>query len=192
MTKILALLNLFKFGRFLISNVSALKRMAIYAAIATAVGVGAYYWHTHKVEEALQVQRKVILIEQERKYADLLVLNQMATDEINRRAAENERKKNEEILRVTRSLNTTIAGLRDRATRAEQSAKSGDSNSDSTARVTSMCTGAELARDDAEFLARYSAGAERMRVELIALDNKYRIVYEELQKLKKGNSDAVK
>ena len=77
------------------------------------------------------------------------------------------RDKNAQIAATTRRLNNTIAGLRTRPERPTSS---------QMPTTTSSCfglSGAELARGDGEFLARYSADAAKLRAALKQCETQY-------------------
>ena len=169
MTKILMLINLLKWVdvlSFLKNLIPQGKRILIYAAILAAVVGAGYYWHKSEINHALEMQAKVLVIQHQQELNNLIAITQAATDELNTRNAENERKRNEEIRRITATHGSIVAGLRDRASRAEQIANSNTSNT-SDSGTSSVCTGAELSREDSEFLAGEAARAEQLRSELI-------------------------
>ena len=64
-------------------------------------------------------------------------------------------KKNAQIKNINSQLNATVSELRKRPSRIEFS-----SNSSSNASNTSPCTGAQLSREDGEFLAGEAARAQ--------------------------------
>lgn len=85
-------------------------------------------------------------------------------------ADEYERQKREEIDRLTDKHRALVDSLRQRAARPANSnvpAVAGNAQS------TPVCTGAELHREDAEFLAGEAARADRLRTELEACYQQY-------------------
>lgn len=86
--------------------------------------------------------------------------------------------KQDEIKNLDTQYSTLVSSLRNRATRAEAS-KAGSSTASNT---TGSCTGAQLYRDDAEFLAGYARQAEGVRIER----DYYYGRYEEARKLLSG------
>ena len=69
---------------------------------------------------------------------------------------------NAQIATLNRSLAAAVAGLSNRPARPDASGVPGDTAAGSSP----GCTGAQLYRPDGEFLARESARAERLRLEL--------------------------
>jgi hypothetical protein len=78
-------------------------------------------------------------------------------------AASIERKKNARISSLERSLGIALNGLRHRPERAP--AAGGGASVSAPPETAGGCTGAELARPDAEFLIRYAARAHRLQHE---------------------------
>lgn len=81
--------------------------------------------------------------------------------------------KNENFKKVERELRSLIDGLRKRASRNDPR-DTGDSEA---------CTGAELYREDGEFLAGEADRAERVRIERDYLWERYEEVRQQLEKL---------
>lgn len=77
--------------------------------------------------------------------------------------------KNNENTRLTARYESIIAGLRERPTERA----SGDSGLPSVATPGAGCTGAGLARPDAEFLAGYAADAARLQLALASCTGAY-------------------
>lgn len=72
------------------------------------------------------------------------------------------KEKDYEIGRIKRNYDSIVAGLRQRASRSDVKLSSGSGNSESG------CTGAQLSREDAEFLVGEAARADQLSAELIA------------------------
>lgn len=88
--------------------------------------------------------------------------------------AQTQEKRNVEIAAITRKLNGTIVGLRNRPERITPTS----SEVSSAPSACAGTTGAELAKGDGEFLARYAADAAKLDAEL----TKCEAAYNELRK----------
>jgi hypothetical protein len=103
-----------------------------------------------------------------------------ATDTLAAQKVQADKEKQDEVKATAAKYDTLVSSLRNRATRAEAS-KAGSS---AASGVVGSCTGAQLYRDDAEFLAGYAQQAEGVRIER----DYYYGQYESARKLLSGQN----
>lgn len=97
-------------------------------------------------ERAAMTQKALEAVQQAREKEAKLVI------EIEAQRREYEKK----VRSIASQLDSILAGVRERPDRSDSTALS------ETTTTNCVCTGAQLARRDAEFLARYAADAERL------------------------------
>lgn len=163
------------------------ERLAIYTVVGVLVVGIAGTWHTNRVERAVEAARSSLTQKYSTTYVEglessLKASNDLLADAIkSKESLENEKT-------TTRELHkSVVAGLQHRATRAESKASS---TNISASPVVQTCTGAELSREDAEFLAREAARADGVLAERDYYFSQYekaRLAVEKLNKETRGN-----
>lgn len=135
----------------------------IWAAVAVAVALAASHWKTYKIgQNDVRAEWTAEKLEQAEQSAKLQVDAAKATADLQTNADNNRRSKNAQIARLNADLAAAIAGLSERPARPG----AGDLPAPAAPGAATGCTGAQLYRPDAEFLARESARADRLLAEL--------------------------
>jgi hypothetical protein len=133
----------------------------IYLAIFVALTGGLGAVHVLLEKKAVSAATNAI----ELKYKDQLVqaLNAKAKSEsdLNAYKAQADKDKQDALTKVSASLTATISSLQQRPTRSDLNS----AVASAVASAKQACTGAELFREDAEFLAREAARADAVIVE---------------------------
>lgn len=131
---------------------------AIYDRGAESVQV---LWTAEKLETAQQSAKIA---------ADALKV----TSDLQASADKQRENSNAQIKALNATLGTALAGLSSRAPRP------GDGSLPASAGTGTGCTGAQLYRQDGEFLSRESARADRLRIQLASCETAYAEVAEKL------------
>lgn len=113
--------------------------------------------HAYDKYKAVEAARTSLVLKYEKKLSDAATAARNKEQQMQKDADANLEKKNEEIQDIDRKLNTALNELRKRPKRPTNPPK------DST--VAEACTGAKLYGEDAEFLAREAARADRILTE---------------------------
>lgn len=168
-----------------ISIIKGLFGWKLYLSIALIVAASFIIWHNSAIKDAKEVARQEVIAEYtiklERANQVVQYTITQSTIEIKNRTKAIEKEKKDEILNLDRKYNATIAGLQSRITRQEGNSNSRNtSNSEST----SACTGVQLYREDAEFLAREARLADEIRLELNSCYKQYDAVKDKLDSLR--------
>lgn len=135
------------------------ERLAIYTVIGVLLVGLAGTWHKNRVERAVEAARSSLVQNYSTTYVEGL---QSALEASNKLLADANKTKEEledEKTKLVSIHKSVVDGLRNRATRAESKAAS--TNITATP-IVQTCTGAELSREDAEFLAGESARADKV------------------------------
>lgn len=141
----------------------SLLNWRVWAAIALAVLLAGTHWKAY-VEGGKSVQAKwdADKVEQLEQTNKLQQEAAQATADLQAKADQLRRTKNAQIDRLNSELSAALDSLRDRPARPGAGDLPGNAGSGPAA----GCTGAELYRPDAQFLARLAAQAERLRADL--------------------------
>lgn len=135
--------------------------------------LGLHYWDRDvAVKQAVQSVKDKYEIE----YQDKALKAEEAANTLLNATLSDERKKHAELNDIINWQSTTIDGLRKRPTRSELNS--------AVAEARKACTGAELYREDGEFLTGEAARAERIRVERDHLYEQYERARQKLDALK--------
>lgn len=113
--------------------------------------------HTYDKYKAVQSAETSLQLKYEKRLSDAATAARNKEQQMQKDADANLEKKNEEIQDIDRKLNTALNELRKRPKRPANPTK------DST--VAEACTGTKLYGEDAEFLAREAARADRILTE---------------------------
>lgn len=135
----------------------------VLAVTALGAGLFGYTQGAKSVRAELDAYRAATAMAQEQLRADALARERTLQANANRLRKEMTNEKNR-LAAVQREL---VDGLSDRADRP------GDGSVSTTAGAAVGCTGAELARPDAEFLVGYAADAARLQLDLKACKAAY-------------------
>lgn len=164
-----------------------LERLAIYTVIGVLLVGLAGTWHKNRVEKAVEAARTSLTQKYSDEYVRGLESSLTASNQLLDDANKDKEKLQNEKIATSKLHESVVAGLRNRATRAESKAAS---TNISAAPVVQTCTGAELSREDAEFLAGEAARADRITKERDYYYNEYekaRLRVELLNKELRGN-----
>ena len=138
-------------------------------ALICLLGVGwyAYDWAYDRGADSVQRKWDSAKAAQDRASAKV-ALDALATTKSLQESADNERKaKNDQIDSLNRKLDSAIAGLRNRPSRASAVSVP------KSAGAGTLCTGAGLYREDGEFLAREFARAKALTIQLASCEADY-------------------
>jgi hypothetical protein len=152
------------------------------AAIFLAI-VCAYALHYFAEKKAVTAEHNAVVAMYMKQVADGQVAVQKAQSQLVFQKTQADLEKQNEVKNVDVQYSTLVSSLRTRATRAEAK----QAGSSSVTGSIGSCTGAQLYRDDAEFLAGFAKQAESVRIER----DYYYGRYEDARKLLSGQeSDA--
>ena len=149
---------------------TVLHKLAILAAVLGAL------WGLHALDKYYAIKEVNTSWEDKLKQANEKA--QLQEEFLANHFIEKDRLKDEKFKSVERSLNRTIDGLRKRANRPDRIVTITEGGE--------TCTGAQLYREDAEFLAREAARAERVRIERDDLYERYEEARIALERLNDG------
>jgi small-conductance mechanosensitive channel len=159
--------------------VSLIEKIIAVVAILAAL----YAVHYAVVKKAVHEEHEAVVKTYEDQVAVAQAGKLAAESQLVLQKTQADLEKQNEIKNLDTQYSTLVSSLRQRATRAEAS-KAG---SGAIASTNGSCTGAQLYRDDAEFLAGYAQQAEGVRIER----DYYYGRYEAARKLLSGQeSDA--
>ncbi len=155
------------------------------AAVAILM-LSAFGWHKYEVSKAVRAERAVLSAIHDLKLNELIDTYETALEEQREKSREAERdllqtsikeleKKDEKI----KTLNNHLAVLTHRL--QERNSRTDDSNNSGTA---GTCTGAQLYREDGQFLAREAARADRILTERDFYFNAYETARKKLLELR--------
>ena len=126
-----------------------------YKLIGAAVVLGLLVgWHYYDRSEAITAAETALIAKYDKVYQEKVLKAQEASNDLLAATIEDERVKNEALSDINAWQHATIISLQQRPTRAQLNS--------AVAEARKACTGAELYREDAEFLAREAARAERL------------------------------
>lgn len=135
-------------------------------ALVIALALAGTHWKAYTAgAKGVQAEWGAEKLTQAAQTLQLMADAQAATARLQAKADTQRRTKNAQIARLNADLSTALAGLSDRPAR--------DSAGSVPAHATPGdpapgCTGAQLYRDDSEFLARLAADADQLRIGLQA------------------------
>lgn len=151
---------------FALINPKAWAQLILVAVLAFA-GWYCYNWIYDRGVDTVQRKWDAAKSEQDRQSAKAAAAALEATNKL-QESAENQRKSyNAQISSINKSLDIALNGLRVRPSRPGPDSLPPDSGKGLG------CTGAELYRADGEFLARESARADRLRIQLESCEADY-------------------
>lgn len=153
---------------------SLIEKIVSVLAILAAL----YAFHYVAEKKAVKAEHDAVVKTYEDQVAVAQAGKQAAESQLLLQKTQADLEKQSEIKAVDTQYSALVSSLRKRATRAEAS-KAGSS---AIAGTIGSCTGAQLYRDDAEFLAGYAQQAEGVRIER----DYYYGRYEEARKLLGG------
>lgn len=136
----------------------------LWASLVVALGLAASHWKVYKVgqnEGALALNS--YKLEQSQQTLKLIEKRDAATQDLQDKSDLARKAKNEELARLSTDLDDALERLRSRPERPSE----GSVPSDTSACPAGGATGAQLFREDSEFLVRESARADRLRLDLI-------------------------
>lgn len=136
-----------------------LERLAIYTVIGVLLVGLAGTWHKNRVERAVEATRSSLTQNYSTTYVEGLEASLKASNKLLAASIKEKETLENEKTSITSQHKSVVAGLQHRATRAET--KLASTNITATP-VVQTCTGRELSREDAEFLAGEAARAERI------------------------------
>lgn len=157
-----------------------------YSAIAVILLSLFIVWHNAEVAKAYERGKAVtkaeyiIQIDKLNRETDARI--SLIEKSMNIKVSSIQKEKDIEIVNTTNKYNSIIAGLQQRVSRKERNPDTGNS---SNAESIKRCTGKELYREDAEFLAGESARAEEIRINLLACYKQYDAVKYSLEGISK-------
>lgn len=134
-----------------------MSQRTIAAAIVAVSIVLGYFWHTNAVSKASEAARSSVKQQYEATYVEGLKTSLNASNELLKEANTAKEKLEHEKSVIAKRHSDIVSGLQKRATRAESQRPASN-----TTTYIVTCTGAELSREDAEFLAGEAARAERI------------------------------
>lgn len=159
-----------------------LERLAIYTVIGVLLIGIAGTWHHNRVEKAVEAARSSLT----QKYSDEYVLGLESSLKASGALLADALKDKETLENEKTALSNThklmVDGLRNRASRAESKASS---TNITAAPIVVTCTGAELSREDAEFLAGEAARAEAVLKDRDFYYKRYEDARNKVEKLNK-------
>jgi hypothetical protein len=150
-------------------------RLWFAAAIAAALAGSLWFGHANG---AASVQAKWDAVELSRaeQSAKLVADAQQVTKDLQDSTNTTTKAKDAQIAKLNHSLGVALDGLRNRPARPG----AGDLPGDTTTGTSAGCTGAQLYRQDGEFLARESARAGRLLADLAQCQAQYNAAYKAL------------
>ena len=162
------------------------ERLAIYAVIGVLVAGIAGTWHTNRVERAVEAATNSLTEKYSATYVEGLEASLKASNTLLAGALQDKESLENEKTTLSTQHKSVVAGLQHRGTRAESKAATPNI---SAAPVVQTCTGAELSREDSEFLAGEAARADQILSERNYYYNQYekaRLAVEKLNKETNG------
>lgn len=125
------------------------KLISVAVIISAAVG-----WHYYDRSQAITAAETALNDKYDREYQQKVLDAQKASSTLLAATIEDERIKNEALSNINAWQHATIISLQQRPTRSQLNS--------AVAEARKACTGTELYREDAEFLTREAARAERL------------------------------
>lgn len=133
------------------------------AAVLIAVALAASHWKVYKVgKNEVQAKWTAEKLDTAQQTLRLLEKNTRASTELQDQADNTRRTKDAQIARITADRDAALDGLRNRPSRPGGA----DLPAPASAGPTGSCTGAQLYREDSEFLVREAERADRLRANL--------------------------
>jgi hypothetical protein len=154
----------------------------IAAVIAVVLAFGGGYYKGHSSgfaagKAVVQADFDTYKAEQEKKYTDTVLKYRDREQAMQETAAAEQEKHREKVRSIDSRLSAALVELRNRPER-----RTPDTQVPRSAEACVGVSGAELARGDAEFLARYAADAKKQREALRICETQYEQVRAELNK----------
>lgn len=140
-----------------------------------------FLWHKYEVHLAVEETVTVQKFEYEKKLQELTRKSLNTEKELKKQISKVEDDKNAEIKNIDRKYRSTIDSLRQRN---ERSTASNSTGSTCDAESTKGATGAELFREDAEFLIGFARDTEELKTQLKACYAQYDSIYDQLKNYK--------
>lgn len=142
----------------------------LWAGLVAAVGLAASHWKVYKVGQnegysALNSYK----LEQSQQTLKLIERRDATTQDLQDKSDQARKAKNEELNRLHVDLADALERLRARPERPSE----GGVPSDTPACPAAGATGAQLYREDSEFLVREAARADRLRIDLVECQAAY-------------------
>ena len=138
------------------------------AALLVALAWYGYNWVYDRGANSVQSKWDTEKLEQAQQSASALSAALQVTKDLQTSADKDKESKNAQIKNLNASLNTALIGLSNRPSRPDPSGVPGNTSTGGG------CTGANLFKPDAEFLAREAARADTLQVELQLCYDRYR------------------
>jgi len=155
------------------------SKYGVYALLLVSLTLGLYYLHYTEKTKAVNFARQEIISQYERALENQRETSRRSENEIFQSTINRINEKDEKIKDLSIERDNLVASLHERERR---------SNNSNVARDTKTCTGAELYREDAEFLARESARADRILEERNFWYSQYESVRQILDNLREQSN----
>ena len=143
---------------------TALLNWRVWAALCVAVALAGTHWKAYIAgQKNIHAEWTADKLQQAQASAQVLAAAARKTADLQIQAETNRKAKNAQIAALNDDLSAALDRLQDRPARGGP----GDVPGDTGTGPAPGCTGAQLYRGDAQFLARFAGRAERLRAELV-------------------------